>query len=72
MCQSKLVEYAYPSSTHATKEGFGKTGCWFVSLYPSVNACIGGKAVFHSLTEQEAVDYATSLPDPYNWMHKVN
>lgn len=70
--KSKLVEYAYPSSTHATKQGFGKTGCWFVSLYPSVESCIGGNPIFHAASKEEAVKHAESLPNPYNWMTKFN
>lgn len=29
----KALEYAYPTSTTATEQGFGKTGCWFVAEY---------------------------------------
>lgn len=67
--KSKLVEYAYPSSTTATKAGYGNTGCWFVAIYPSVEATIGA---IHDgnyfLTKEEATKHADSLPYQYNSM----
>lgn len=71
MTQAKLIEYAYPTSTHATKEGFGKTGCWFVVLYPSLEAIITKESpVFYSDCKEAAIDYAEAMPEPYNCMHK--
>jgi hypothetical protein len=68
--KAKLIEYAYPSSTTATKNGYGKTGCWFVSLYASENETIKCKRLKYFANKQEAINYAESLPYPYNYMHK--
>jgi hypothetical protein len=65
---TKLVEYAYPTSTTATKAGYGKTGCWFVALYK----CDGHKRIkiLEYFTDKEAATiYADLLPNPYHWMH---
>ena len=70
--EAKLIEYAYPTSTTATKAGMGKTGCWFVSLYKSVSSYDRVKRVKYFLTEPEAFAYAESLPNPYNVTHKYH
>ena len=69
--QAKLIEYAYPTSTTATKAGYGETGCWFIRLYPTVSACLTTeKPIYFTADKQAAIDHAESLPNPYNWMHK--
>lgn len=71
---AKLIEYAYPTSTTATKSGFGKVGCWFVSLYKSETSCDRVKILkyFPGTPEGKklALAHAETLPNPYNWMHK--
>lgn len=69
--QAKLIEYAYPSSTIATKAGYSKTGCWFITLYPSIDACFGEEKTGHYfLKKEDAIAKADSMPEPYNNMHK--
>jgi len=71
--KAKLIEYAYPTSTTATKAGYGKAGCWFVRLYPSIEACITNeKPLVFSADKAEMESYAALLPNPYNWMHKYH
>lgn len=73
MKQAKLIEYAYPSSTTATKAGMGKTGCWFVSLYESENSMTGRTQILaYFLNKSQAEEYANKLPHPYNCMHKYH
>ena len=67
---SKLIEYAYPSSTTATKNGYGKTGCWFVSLYKTIDKRV--KIVKFFSDKKQAEDFAETMPEPYNWMHKFH
>lgn len=69
---SKLIEYAYPSSTTATKEGYGKTGCWFVGLYREETSCLRIKVLKSFAAKEDAEKYAESLPLPYNFMHKYH
>lgn len=35
--QTKALEYAYPTSSFAHRNGFGATGCWFVAIYNKLN-----------------------------------
>lgn len=71
---AKLIEFAYASSTTATKAGYGKVGTWFVALYPEVNSTKRAKIVRFFLGTSEgkkqAKTYADALPQQYNWMHK--
>ncbi|GGA92642.1 hypothetical protein [Puia dinghuensis] len=68
MPDTKLVEYAYPTSTTAKKAGFGKTGCWFVALYKEDT--FSRRSILDYFLEKEAATaYADSLPNPYHWMH---
>jgi hypothetical protein len=67
--QTKLVEYAYPSSETATKAGYGNTGCWLVSIYATESACSKSKAVYFSKDKQAAIDHANTLVIDYNWMY---
>lgn len=69
--ETKLIEYAYPSSTTATKAGMGNTGCWFVSLYQG-DTCNRIRVIEDSYTtdKQTAINYANSLPNEFNPMHK--
>ncbi len=68
--ETKLIEYAYPTSTTASKNGYYKTGCWFVSLYKSASAFDRCKILKCFGNKYEAIYYAESLPNPYNLMHK--
>jgi hypothetical protein len=72
MQQAKLIEYAYPTSTTAVKNGYGKTGCWFVSLYKSETAIDRVKTLQYFATKQQAEQFADTLPNPYNFMHKYH
>lgn len=67
--QSKMVEYAYPSSITAEKAGFGRTGCWFVAIYPTESASTRCDSKYFTLDKNLAKSYADSLAIPYNWMH---
>jgi hypothetical protein len=35
--QTKAIEYAYPTSSFANRNGFGVTGCWYVAIYNKLN-----------------------------------
>jgi hypothetical protein len=65
---SKNLEYAYPTSVTAEKAGYGATGCWYVKLYPAIDAMFGGDAVPNSYraTKEQAKQFADTLPHPYN------
>lgn len=69
MNQTKLIEYAYPTSTTAKQAGYYKTGCWFVSLYKeqTINR---DKILQFFPTKDEAIKYADTIPNQFNWMHK--
>jgi hypothetical protein len=66
--KSKLLSYAFPFSEIAIKNGFKATGCWFVELYPRVNAHFNGKPVPGSYTNHRptAVAFIENMPEPYN------
>lgn len=68
---SKLIEYAYPTSVKAENAGYGKTGCWYVSIYPAVDASFGGMPIPESFTDNKvtAKQFADNLPQPYNINH---
>ena len=68
--KAKLIEYAYPSSKTATKNGYGKTGCWFVTLYKSDTSLDKTDNLAYFGDKSEAIKYAESLPIPYNFQHK--
>ena len=68
--KAKLIEYAYPTSTTATKNGYGKTGCWFVCLMESENSCKKVETLKYFLNKSQALEYANTLPNPFNFMHK--
>lgn len=68
--KTKLIEYAYPSSITATKNGYGKTGCWFVSLYDGQSQFKRVEVLKYFADKQAAINYAESLPNSYNYMHK--
>jgi hypothetical protein len=67
--QTKLVEYAYPSSKTATKAGYGDTGCWFVAIYSTTSAFSKKREVFFSKEKQPAEEHASTLAINYNWMY---
>lgn len=64
----KLVEYAYPSSTTATKYGFADKGCWFVSLYEATSW--ERKILQAFATKAEAYAYAEGLPNSWHYLHR--
>lgn len=66
--ETKLVDYAYPTSTTATRAGYAKTGCWFVALYKG-DKCAPKKIVDFFPDKEAANAYAELLPNPYHWMH---
>ncbi len=70
--KAKLIEYAYPTSSHAEKQGYGKTGCWFVSLYQSETSLKRSGILKHFLTVGEAEEFADKQPEPYHFMHKYH
>jgi hypothetical protein len=70
--EAKLIEYAYPTSTTATKQGYGETGCWFVSLYKSITACDRVAILQYFPTKLQAEAFAEKCDYPYNFMHKYN
>jgi hypothetical protein len=67
--QTKLVEYAYPTSETATKAGYGNTGCWFVGIYATESAFSKKREVFFSKEKQAAEEHASALAIDYNWMY---
>ena len=63
----KTINYAYPSSYHATKLGFAKTGCWFVALCAgAVTPSIQGDALVGFSHAWQAANYADTLPQEYS------
>ncbi len=68
--KTKLIEYAYPTSTTANKAGMGKTGCWFVALYKSITAIDRAEILQYFAKKEDAINYAESLPNDYNFLHK--
>lgn len=68
---SKLIEYAYPTSVKAEKAGFGATGCWYVAMYPDIDASFGGMPIPESFSNDKAkvMEFADKLPQPYNKNH---
>lgn len=68
--ETKLIEYAYPSSITATKNGYGKTGCYFVSLFKNDSSFSRVKILQYFLKKADAFNYAETLPNEYNHMHK--
>lgn len=70
--QVKLIEYAYPTSTTAIRAGFGKTGCYFVSLYDSDRALFRTTVLKFFVNKQDAEQFANSLPNPFHHWHKYH
>jgi len=61
---TKQVGYAYPTSDTAGRLGFGKTGCYFFRLlFPGGGWSQRDKGF---TTEQEALEYAETQPEPYD------
>ncbi len=63
MNTTKLVDYSYPTSTNATKYGFGKTGCYTVSV---AKGSAPGKAVKAFADKASALAFAETLPMPFH------
>lgn len=58
-----IIEYAYPTSTTATKHGHGKTGCYTVELCPDTTFN-GWKTDRAFATKEEARTHAATLNLP--------
>ena len=60
---TKRVDYSYPTSTNATRFGFGKTGCYTVETvkHPQPPKAVAG---FSTLDEARA--HAETLPCPWD------
>jgi len=67
--KAKSIEFAYPSSTTAVKNGYGKTGCWLIKIYPSIESTIGGKKLEVFEQKETAIEYADALSYPYTNLH---
>lgn len=57
-----IVEYAYPSSTHAVTYGMGRTGCYYVSAFAGVDQARVPVSSHGYATREEAEGFA----DIYN------
>jgi hypothetical protein len=68
---SKLIEYAYPTSVKAEKAGYSKTGCWYIALYPDIDASFGGMPLPETFSNDKATvkAIADKMPEPYNKNH---
>lgn len=62
----KLVEFAYPTSITATKQGHGRTGVWYVSLYDGPKNLLNGRKVFFDPKKEKALEYAENMPNPWS------
>lgn len=71
MAVSKLIEYAYPTSVKAEKAGYGSTGCWYIALYPDIDASFGGMPLPETFTNDKVKvkQMADAMPEPYNKNH---
>jgi hypothetical protein len=71
MERTKLIEWAYASSTTATRAGHSKTGCWFVGLHIGMPSDIGREIADNKyfLTSEEAEKHADQRPEPYHKWH---
>jgi hypothetical protein len=63
---SKQVGYAYASSSTASRLGFYKTGCYFCRLLIADGRGWSLRDRGFA-TEQESLDYAETLPEPYHF-----
>jgi len=52
--QTKSIEYAYPTSSFAHRNGFGTTGCWFVAIYNSNKPSDYKVAEYKSISDDKA------------------
>lgn len=64
---AKLIEYAYPSSTTATKHGFGKTGCWFIGIYKDANSWEKLEQKGFTNNKQQAINAFDVLANPAHY-----
>lgn len=69
MTQSKLIDYAYPTSETAVKSGFGKTGCYYISIHETETSWKELKRSQCFKTKQEAIDFANKIPLPFHAWH---
>lgn len=60
--KTKQIDFSYPTSTNATNMGFGKTGCWTISV---ANGNQVAKAVAGFETQSEAIQAALAMPEPF-------
>lgn len=59
----KTIEYSYPSSTNAVKNGYGSTGCYCVELVDEKHK---SKVVAAYPTKIEAIAHAETLPNEWH------
>lgn len=62
----KTVEYSYPSSTNATRFGFGDKGCYTVEEIKQTDKGSKTVAIAAYLTKPEAVKHAETLPHQWH------
>jgi len=55
------MDWSYPTSTHATRAGYGRTGCWTVSAHPAGKP---GIALDNFSYRADAASFARSLAIP--------
>lgn len=62
----KHLHYAYPSSSHATKLGHGRTGCWYVfTTEKALGGLSDAKASHVAFADKsKALDYFESIELP--------
>lgn len=69
--QSKLVNFAYPTSEFAVKSGYGKTGCYYVSTHESLSSITELQISQPFANKKDAIAHADKMPIPYHdWHYK--
>jgi hypothetical protein len=56
--KAKTIGYAYAASPYASRHGFGKTGCYCVEVYDSMDSTIGYVMIGAFATKEDAIAYA--------------
>lgn len=64
--KAKQVAYSYPSSPNAEKFGFGKTGCYTVSLVALSPVRKPPVSVIGLASLESAKAYANTMPEPWD------
>jgi hypothetical protein len=65
MNETKQIDWSYPSSPNAVNMGFGRVGCWTVSIATGDEPAVAVEG-FANLAD--AVDYAKTLPIPFGYL----